>query len=309
MRSLARARSSSRRAPPSAASKPCSAMASSSVTVCRRLRDAPGPLSSTTRPRSIESWTEATISRSPSSATRRAGNSMTWGKLWPVSTWRIGKGKRAGRNAFSASRSSTIESLPPLNSSTGRSNSAATSRMTKTASASRTRRYESSRSMPPSYPTRSDLSSMRSELAHGALGDRVDDEDRLVGAGVGELLQPGGEASARQGCHPGLDRSLARPVQANEHARAALHRRLDARTERGEALGRVAVVDVPGVPGVDVRQRDREHARAVGADHQRDAARGGRQQHGVVGTEVLARERDALGGEQAADDRERLLEA
>ncbi len=43
MRSFARARSSSRRAPPNAASKPCSAIASSSVTVCSRLRDARGP--------------------------------------------------------------------------------------------------------------------------------------------------------------------------------------------------------------------------------------------------------------------------
>ena len=57
MRSLARARSSSRRAPPKAASKPCSAIASSSVVVCRRLRDARGPVSSTTRPASIESCT------------------------------------------------------------------------------------------------------------------------------------------------------------------------------------------------------------------------------------------------------------
>ena len=50
-RSFARARSSSRRAPPNAASKPCSAIASSSVTVCSWLRDARGPVSSTTRPR------------------------------------------------------------------------------------------------------------------------------------------------------------------------------------------------------------------------------------------------------------------
>ena len=57
MRSFARARSSSRRAPPKAASKSCSAMASSSVVVCRRLRDARGPVSSTTRPASIESCT------------------------------------------------------------------------------------------------------------------------------------------------------------------------------------------------------------------------------------------------------------
>ena len=37
---------------------------------------------------------------------------------------------RAGANAFAASRSITIESLPPENSSTGRSISATTSRMT-----------------------------------------------------------------------------------------------------------------------------------------------------------------------------------
>ena len=144
MRSFARARSSSRRAPPKAASKPCSAIASSSVVVCRRLRDARGPVSSTTRPASIESCTLATIRRSPSSATRRSRNSMTSGKLWPVSTCMSGNGKRAGRKAFSARRSSTIESLPPLNSSTGRSSSAATSRMTWMASASRARRWVSS---------------------------------------------------------------------------------------------------------------------------------------------------------------------
>ena len=144
IRSFARARSSSRRAPPKAASKPCSAIASSSVVVCRRLRDARGPVSSTTRPASIESCTLATISRSPSSATRRSRNSMTSGKLWPVSTCMSGKGKRAGRKAFSARRSSTMESLPPLKSRTGRSSSAATSRMTWMASASRICRWVSS---------------------------------------------------------------------------------------------------------------------------------------------------------------------
>ncbi len=141
MRSLARARSSSRRAPPNAASKPCSAIASSSVTVCSWLRDARGPVSSTTRPLSIESCTLATISRSPSSATRRSRNSITSGKLCPVSTCISGNGNGAGRNAFSARRSSTIESLPPLNSSTGRSNSAATSRITWIASDSSARRW------------------------------------------------------------------------------------------------------------------------------------------------------------------------
>ena len=140
MRSFARARSSSRRAPPNAASKPCWAIASSSVTVCRRLREARGPVSSTARPLSIDSCTLATISSSPSSATRRSRNSITSGKLWPVSTCISGNGKGAGLNAFSARRSSTIESLPPLNSSTGFSSSAATSRITWIASLSSARR-------------------------------------------------------------------------------------------------------------------------------------------------------------------------
>ncbi len=117
-------------------------IASSSVVVCSRLREARGPVSSTTRPLSIDSCTEATTSRSPSSATRRSRNSITSGKLWPVSTCMSGNGKRPGRNAFSASRSSTIESLPPENSSTGRSSSAATSRMMWIASASSASRWE-----------------------------------------------------------------------------------------------------------------------------------------------------------------------
>src|SRR5947209_19243888 len=55
-----------------------------------------------------------------------------------------GKGNRPGRKAFSARRNSTIESLPPLNSSTGRSNSAATSRKMWIDSASSVCRWESS---------------------------------------------------------------------------------------------------------------------------------------------------------------------
>ena len=145
MRSFARARSSSRRAPPIAASNWCSSIASSSVVVCRRLRDARGPVSSTTRPLSIDSCTEATIRRSPSSATRRSRNSITSGKLWPVSTCMTGNGNLPGRNAFSARRSSTIESLPPEKSSTGRSSSAATSRKMWIASASRSSRCVSVR--------------------------------------------------------------------------------------------------------------------------------------------------------------------
>ena len=52
-----------------------------------------------------------------------------FGEISPVSTCRTGKGGRAGMNALRARCSITIESLPPENSSAGRSNSAATSRM------------------------------------------------------------------------------------------------------------------------------------------------------------------------------------
>ena len=117
-----------------------------------------------------------------------------------------------------------------------------------------------------------------------------------------------------------LRRPLAgRPAGRDEHARAALdrlrraagfaRRRADARRQRGEALDAVAVVLPPRVPGVDVRQRDRQHARPVAADHQRRAPRGRRQQHGVLGLPEASRERDALAREQPAHDRERLLEA
>ena len=64
------------------------------------------------------------------------GTSITSGKLWPVSTCITGNGSRAGANALTARCSITTESLPPENSSTGRSNSAATSRMMWIASAS-----------------------------------------------------------------------------------------------------------------------------------------------------------------------------
>ena len=53
-----------------------------------------------------------------------------------------GKGIFAGANARSASASMTIESLPPENSSTGRSNSAATSRMMWMDSASSTSSWD-----------------------------------------------------------------------------------------------------------------------------------------------------------------------
>ena len=63
-RSLARAFSSSRRAPPNAASNLFSRIARSSVTVCSGLRDG---IVSTTRPASMSSCTLATISRTPAS--------------------------------------------------------------------------------------------------------------------------------------------------------------------------------------------------------------------------------------------------
>ena len=59
-----------------------------------------------------------------------------------MSTCITGNGIRAGQNAFSASASMTIESLPPENSRTGRSNSAATSRMMWMASASSTSSWD-----------------------------------------------------------------------------------------------------------------------------------------------------------------------
>ena len=65
MRSLARAFSSSRRAPPKTASWRPSVMARRRVGVCRRLRVAPGDVSSTVRPASMSSCTRATSRRTP----------------------------------------------------------------------------------------------------------------------------------------------------------------------------------------------------------------------------------------------------
>ena len=76
MRSLARAFSSSRRAPPIQQSKPNSSIASSKVTDWCLLRGSSGDFS-TTVPRFIESSTERTIRRSPSSAARWSRKSMT----------------------------------------------------------------------------------------------------------------------------------------------------------------------------------------------------------------------------------------
>ena len=88
------------------------------------------PVSSTTRPRSIESCTEATISSAPTAFTTSSRYAITSGKFWPVSTCITGNGSWAGQNAFRARCNSTAESLPPEKSSTQRSSSAATSRIT-----------------------------------------------------------------------------------------------------------------------------------------------------------------------------------
>ena len=69
---------------------------------------------------------------------------MTSGKLCPVSMCMTGNGSRAGAKALTARCSITAESLPPENSITGRSNSAATSRMMWMASASSAWRWVSS---------------------------------------------------------------------------------------------------------------------------------------------------------------------
>lgn len=116
-------------------------MARSSVTVCIGLRDG---MVSTARPASMSSCTDATTNRTPDSATSSSRVAITSSKLWPVSTCITGNGSRPGRNALSARCSMTMESLPPENNSTGRSNSAATSRMMWIASASSERRWLSS---------------------------------------------------------------------------------------------------------------------------------------------------------------------
>ena len=96
-RSLARAFSSSRRAPPRAASNLNSANASSSVTVCSALRLAVGPVSSTAR-----ALVDGVLHRADDQLGAqfdrpvRHGMSRVSGKLWPVSMCSSGKGDLAG---------------------------------------------------------------------------------------------------------------------------------------------------------------------------------------------------------------------
>jgi hypothetical protein len=99
-----------------------------------------GPVCSVTRPSSMSSCTDATTSRTPCSATRRSRNSMTSGSCGRCR--RASPGTACGRpERLLGQVQHDDESLPPLNSSTGRSNSAATSRMMWIASASSERRW------------------------------------------------------------------------------------------------------------------------------------------------------------------------
>ena len=63
----------------------------------------------------MASSTVRTMSFAPSCFARRSRNSINSGNSWPVSTLRNGIGMSDGRNAFSASRSRQMESLPPEN--------------------------------------------------------------------------------------------------------------------------------------------------------------------------------------------------
>ena len=141
MRSLARAFSSSRRAPPISASKRNSSMASSSVTDWCTLRDSPG-------------WRQAhgaALHRVLDAAHDQLGAQFlargSRGSRSPPGSCGRCRSSAAGRGcgptpkAFSAHLSSTSESLPPENSRVGRSKAAATSRRMKMASSSSASRW------------------------------------------------------------------------------------------------------------------------------------------------------------------------
>ncbi len=81
--------------------------------VCSRLRLARGPVSSTTRPASMSSCTEATTSRTPSSADPPVAELDDLVEVVAGVDVHHRERQRAGQNAFSARCSITIESLPP----------------------------------------------------------------------------------------------------------------------------------------------------------------------------------------------------
>ena len=82
---LARAFSSSLRAPPIAASILCSSKVSSNETICNEFLDALAPDSSITLPLSMAFCTEPTINFTPNFFTKLSLKSIVSGKLCPVS--------------------------------------------------------------------------------------------------------------------------------------------------------------------------------------------------------------------------------
>lgn len=110
--SLALAFSSSRRPPPMQASNWYSSIVSSKVVVCNLFLLALIPVSSCTRPSSIDFCTEPTISCTPNSFTKLSRYSIASGKLCPVSICTSGKGILAGEKAFWLDASSQCYLFP-----------------------------------------------------------------------------------------------------------------------------------------------------------------------------------------------------
>ena len=112
MRSFARERSSSRRAPPNAASKPYLSSACFRPSVFITSVCTWEPLSNGLIPRASPSSFTCTRRFSPCSSAIRVRNAYISWNFQVVSTWRNGNGGGAGQNAFSASLSITELSLP-----------------------------------------------------------------------------------------------------------------------------------------------------------------------------------------------------
>src|SRR3982074_2773938 len=112
---------------------------------------------------------------------------------------------------------------------------------------------------------------------------------------------------------------FARPARyLDQHSRAVsdlagIATRSDARgvditAQVREALDGVPVRGEPGVPRVDVREGDSEHAGGARAQHDRHAAARRRQDDRVVDVLELTVECDVLAGEESPHDLERLSE-
>ena len=112
MRSFARDFSSSRRAPPKAASNPYLSSACFSASVFITSVCTTEPLSKGLIPRASPSSFTCTSRLSPCSSAMRSRKAyMSW-NFQVVSTWRNGNGGGAGQKAFSARRSMTELSFP-----------------------------------------------------------------------------------------------------------------------------------------------------------------------------------------------------